>query len=119
MRFVVGYVLLCLLGLVGGLLLDGAGIRAGGWLAIVAGIALVPFFVPMPEREDLPLYGAAVVGLVVVLLVLRAVDAPDWVTAVAGLAVVAAVLLVDFRRDDDRTGRIRVPPGHRFGSRKR
>jgi hypothetical protein len=119
MRLVATYVSVCLLGLVGGLLLEGAGVAVGGWVAVVAGLALLAVLFPLPEREDLPAVVVGVAALVLGAVVLRSVGAPEWTIVVGALVVAIFVLGALDRAQPDATGRIRVPPGYRFGSRKR
>lgn len=91
----------------------------GGWLAILAGVALVPFVVPLPEREDLPMFAAGALALVVGAVLLRAIGAPDWTIVVGAVGLAVLILAALDRKEAAQTGRIRVPPGYRFGSRKR
>jgi hypothetical protein len=115
-----GYLALCLAGLVAGLMLQGAGVALGGWIAVAAGIALMPIFVPFPEREDLPVLLAGAAVAVPGALVLRAVDAPGWTSRVLIGVVALVVIVIWVRRDTEpRSGQVRIPPGFRFGSRKR
>jgi EamA domain-containing membrane protein RarD len=70
-----GYLVVCLSALVGGLVLQASGVSAGGWIAIAALVALIPVFHPLPDRGDLPWIAALIAVLAVGGLVLKAIDA--------------------------------------------
>lgn len=106
------HVLLGLGLLVGGLVLQATGVRAGTWMALGGVLVLLAVVHPLPEQEELRLVAALVAVAVPVLLVLDALDAPDWTGLAVVVAGTAAFVALARRQDLRRTGRVHVPPVH-------
>lgn len=118
MRWVLGYFAACVAAIVVGLVLDALDVAVGGWLAVAGVVAFVAAFWALPERDDVPIIALLVAIAVPVALVLYALDAPDWSFGLL-VGLCGGWLMIAFRRENERSGRIGIPAGYRFGQRKR
>lgn len=81
-------------------------------MALGGVLVLLALVHPLPEQEELRLIGALVGVSVPALLLLDALDAPDWTGLAVVAAGVAAFVALARRRDLRRTGSVHVPPAH-------